>query len=344
MMLAWFSPDGPLDRHEPAVARRGRARRTRRAGTGRRRASRAGGEHPHELVGVDEAALGEPQRPSARTPRAARSARPPAPRGAPRSGGPGASRGTPRSPAARRPATGTRPWIVTPSRPEPLGRGRVAARRRRGGRSSETSRTGQTWRITRLPWRRWPGGRRAWTRADRAERLEQHPLELGQLHDAPGGVAHRRQVAHLGDHEEPLVPRVALRDRPEEVDVLDRRQPLEVEVLQPVQLQALGHHRVGVAEEGLLRVARRPAAGRKVKCCMPPGPADRDARSGGRDAAGRRPARTARISRGVGVGVARALRPPEEDVAHELPPGRGGGGEAAHAARAPRRGPRRRRA
>ena len=115
--------------------------------------------------------------------------------------------------------------------------------------------------MTRLPWMRWPGGRRVWTRRIAPSASQQHALELGQLHHVPGGVAHGREVADLGHHEEPLVARVALRDRPEEVDVLDRRQALEVEVLQPVQLQALRHHRVRVAEEGLLRVARRPGPG-----------------------------------------------------------------------------------
>ena len=94
-----------------------------------------------------------------------------------------------------------------------------------------------------------------------AEGLEEHPLELGQLHHVARGVANRREVPDLRHHDEALVPRVALRDRPEDVDVLDRREPLEVEVLEAVQLQALRHHRVGVAEERLLRVAARREPG-----------------------------------------------------------------------------------
>ena len=42
--------------------------------------------------------------------------------------------------------------------------------------------------------------------ADARQGLHQHVLELGELDDPAGGVAHRRQVAHLGDGEQPLVP------------------------------------------------------------------------------------------------------------------------------------------
>ena len=166
---------------------------------------------------------------------------------------------------------------------------------------------------------------------DRAQRLQQHPLELGQLHHAPGAVADGSEVAHLGHHEEALVPGVALRDRPEDVDVLDRGEPLEVEVLQPVQLQALGHHGVGVAEEGLLRVAPvRGRTEREVLHAARPRHREHDPAEGTRQGD---PGQNRAHLRGVDLGVARALRPPEEHVAHGLPPGRGVGGEAAHAAK-----------
>ena len=177
--------------------------------------------------------------------------------------------------------------------------------------------------------------------ADGAERLEQHPLELGQLHHVAGGVADGREVAHLRHHEEALVARVALRDRPEQVDVLDRGEPLEVEVLQPVQLQALRHHRVGVAEERLLGVApARGRAEREVLHAARPGHRDHDPAERPRQGD---PGEDRADLGGVRLGVAGALRPPEEDVAHQLPVRPGGDGrEAAHAARARPRGPRRR--
>ncbi len=165
--------------------------------------------------------------------------------------------------------------------------------------------------------------------ADGAQRLEEHALELGQLDHVPRGVAHRRQVAHLGHHEEPLVPRVALRHGAEEVDVVHRRQPLDVEVLQPVQLQALRHHGVRVAEEGLFRVAS-PGDGTEGEVLHAARPRDHDhdpPERARQDDSGQDPARLG----GVRLGVARALRPPEEHVAHEVPARRGRGGEAPHA-------------
>ena len=60
--------------------------------------------------------------------------------------------------------------------------------------------------------------------ADRLERLAEHALELGQRGDPPLLVAHRRQVAHLGERDQALVLRVRARDAAEQVDVLGRRQ------------------------------------------------------------------------------------------------------------------------
>ncbi len=66
--------------------------------------------------------------------------------------------------------------------------------------------------------------------AQPGDRLHEHALELGQPDDAPVVVADGRQVAHLGDGEEALVARVVARDAVKDVHVLDRRQPLDVEV------------------------------------------------------------------------------------------------------------------
>ena len=58
--------------------------------------------------------------------------------------------------------------------------------------------------------------------ADPLEGLDDHALELREADDPPILVAHRREVAHLGDREQPLVAGVGTRDPVEEVDVLDR--------------------------------------------------------------------------------------------------------------------------
>ena len=55
--------------------------------------------------------------------------------------------------------------------------------------------------------------------AHRLERLAGDPLEVGQRHDAAVLVARRREVAHLGHRDEPLVALVVARLRVEEVDV-----------------------------------------------------------------------------------------------------------------------------
>ncbi len=205
------------------------------------------GEHAHELVGVDEAALGEPHAPSARTPTAARSARPPAPPAARRWGARGL-REEDRHLARRAPSTGTRPWIVTPSRPRPSVAGAYRATKACRS-SSETSRTGQTCRMTRLPWSRWPGGRRAWARrmAPRVSRSIRSSSGSCITWPAASRTGVRSRTSATTNRRSSRG--LPLRDRPEDVDVLDRREPLEVEVLEAVQLQALRHHRVGVAEE-----------------------------------------------------------------------------------------------
>ena len=96
-------------------------------------------------------------------------------------------------------------------------------------------------------------------RAHRLERLARHPLELRERGDAAVGVEHGRQVAHLGDGDEPLVALVLARGGAEQVDVGRRREPLEREVRQPPEVQPLGHHRVQPAVVGVL--GERTAAG-----------------------------------------------------------------------------------
>ena len=117
----------------------------------------------------------------------------------------------------------------------------------------------------------------AWKWRIAAERLDQHALELGQRGDLPACVAHRRQVANLGEGEEPLVLGVRSRPcrgtgrRPRR-----RRQPLEREVGEPPELQAVGHH----------RDARRGAA--HPPPCRTVGPPEGEDVDGGHPAPARR--------------------------------------------------------
>ena len=62
------------------------------------------------------------------------------------------------------------------------------------------------------------------------ERLGQHPLEQRQRDDTPFVVAHRGQVPHFDDREQPLVLRVVVGDTAEHVDVLTGGQPFHREV------------------------------------------------------------------------------------------------------------------
>ena len=88
--------------------------------------------------------------------------------------------------------------------------------------------------------------------ADALQRLHQHELELGERRDAALLVAHRGEVAHLGDREQPLVLRVRAAAAVEQVDVLGRRQALDRELAEPPQAQAVRHHRVQAAEHLVL--------------------------------------------------------------------------------------------
>ncbi len=74
--------------------------------------------------------------------------------------------------------------------------------------------------------------------------LVDDPLDLGQAHQPPLVVSHRGEVADLGDGEQPLVVAVVAGRAVEQVDVLGRREMLQVEVVEPTELQAFGHHRM----------------------------------------------------------------------------------------------------
>ena len=101
--------------------------------------------------------------------------------------------------------------------------------------------------------------------ADRVQARGDRVLHRGQRDQPAVGLAQRRQVADLAHRDQPLVGRVALGDRLEQVDLLvGGRQPGEVELAQPLQLQALGDLRVQAADQPVLGEAPAPS-GRKVK-------------------------------------------------------------------------------
>src|SRR5664279_5697493 len=85
--------------------------------------------------------------------------------------------------------------------------------------------------------------------------LAQLSLDAGQSRGAPGFVAHRADVAHLGQREQPLVARALVGDAGKQIDVLHRRQPGEAEVAQSLKTQALPHHRMEAAIKHVFSVA-----------------------------------------------------------------------------------------
>ena len=127
----------------------------------------------------------------------------------------------PRSPATTRSSfstgspvawSGIRASISTISRPTPCVAGaRRSARPRISSRESRSG--GQDGEQDPVPLEALVRRAAGLEPAHARERLVQHALELRELHDAAGGVAHRREIADLGRREEPLVLRVPLRDR-----------------------------------------------------------------------------------------------------------------------------------
>ena len=95
---------------------------------------------------------------------------------------------------------------------------------------------------------------------DRGQHLHEHALEMGQRDETPGGIAHRGGVTHLGHTEDPLVLPVRTGDAAEDVDVLHRGQPLQLELGQASEPQALGDHGVEAPVEQVFSEALGPAA------------------------------------------------------------------------------------
>jgi hypothetical protein len=77
-------------------------------------------------------------------------------------------------------------------------------------------------------------------------------LQLRQRADAAGVVAQQREVADVGQRDQPDVVGHVAPDGPEQVDVDGGGQPGQREVPQPPQAQPLGDHRVQPAQGGVL--------------------------------------------------------------------------------------------
>ena len=71
---------------------------------------------------------------------------------------------------------------------------------------------------------------------DARQRLRQHALQMRQLHDAARLIPHRRQIAHFRTSEQPLILRVVAGDGVEEVNIFHRRQPFNVEIVEPPEM------------------------------------------------------------------------------------------------------------
>ena len=88
--------------------------------------------------------------------------------------------------------------------------------------------------------------------SDRVEAPDQDVLELRQRDDVTVVVAHRGQVANLGDGDEALVGGRVPGDAVEEVDLAGSAEGSDLEVLQAPHLEAASDHRVQPAELDVL--------------------------------------------------------------------------------------------
>ena len=119
--------------------------------------------------------------------------------------------------------------------------------------------------MIRLVSKRLCCGRCACTMRIASRQAAEHVLQLGQGDQPAVRLAQRGEVADLAHRDQPLVGRVALGHRPEQVDLLVRRgQPGQAELAQPAQLQPLGDLRVQAADQPVLGEARAVRAEREV--------------------------------------------------------------------------------
>ena len=111
---------------------------------------------------------------------------------------------------------------------------------------------------TRFPCSRRLGGRSAWHAADAVEAGDEHVLELGQRDDPAGRVAHRGEVAHLGQGDEPLVGRVVACDAVEQVQSSAAGRRVMSKLASRHSWRRAGDHRVQAAET---RSSSKPPVG-----------------------------------------------------------------------------------
>ena len=79
---------------------------------------------------------------------------------------------------------------------------------------------------------------------DAGERLSEHALEVRELHDPPRFIAHRRDIANFRAGEQALIFGILPSDSVQQINIFDSGQPLDIEVAEPPQVEALPHHRV----------------------------------------------------------------------------------------------------
>ena len=207
----------------------------------------------------------------------------------------------------------SRPRTSTISMPEAERRSAPGAAATARISSGVRSIDGQTCSRMRFHCSRRLGVRRAWKPRIASSASHEHALELGQRGDPPVGVAHRREVAHLGEREQPLVLRVRVRDAVEQVDVLGRRAAARGRTPTAATVAA-GAPSSGAGRAATSSSTRPSGVRRKVNGVMADiaaaalGPRDRRRRCGAAPAGSATPASAARSVGGELVGRRRRRR------------------------------------
>ena len=188
----------------------------------------------------------------------------------------------------------TRSWTSSSPSPALIGAKRPMIALASSGANSIV---GQAYSSRRFQCRRSRGRRRDWNEriASNAWRTIRSSSGSAVIRPVSSRTGVRSRTSASAD--EALVARVLARLRAEQVDVVGGRQPLELEVAQPPQVQPLGDHRVQAAERVVLGERRRPVRARSWRRrppCRARGPA-RTPRAR-RPAAGRRRRRASRAA------------------------------------------------
>src|SRR5690242_12222986 len=72
--------------------------------------------------------------------------------------------------------------------------------------------------------------------------FREHPLQMGQLHDVPGLVIHRSNVADFRNRKQAFILGIIACGAMEQIHILHRRQPLNLKVCQAPEMQASADH------------------------------------------------------------------------------------------------------